>query len=164
MTEMDYNTLLAEEEEQQLSRVPLTALYEALKQVKDGRKKRGCRYSLALILTLLLLARLAGETEIRGAAQWIKLRKQWIIEQLHLKRASVPCAGTYLYALGKLDAQELLSIVAGCLTRWEAAERCENEPSRLAGQGGQEEKQHVAVDGKTLRGTLVHESGNQREP
>jgi hypothetical protein len=29
--------------------------------VKDGRKKRGCRYSLALILTLLLLARLAGE-------------------------------------------------------------------------------------------------------
>jgi len=98
MTEMDYSTLLTEEEEQRLSRVPLTALYEALQQVKDGRKKRGCRYSLGLILTLLLLARLAGETEIRGAAQWIKLRKQWIIEQLHLRRASVPCAGTYLYA------------------------------------------------------------------
>jgi hypothetical protein len=59
---MDYNTLLTAEEEQRLSRVPLTALYEALKQVTDGRKKRGCRYSLALILTLFLLARLAGET------------------------------------------------------------------------------------------------------
>lgn len=158
---MDYSTLVSEQEAHQLKRVPLTALYEALGQVKDGRQKRGQRYTLALILTLLLLARLAGETEIRGAAQWIKLRKGWIIEQLHLKRASVPCAGTYLYALGKLDAQELLTVVVGCLTRWEAGERCENEPSRLAGQGGQEEKQHVAVDGKTLRGTLGHESSNQ---
>lgn len=143
--------------------MPLTALYEALQQVKDGRKKRGQRYSLALILTLLLLARLAGETEIRGAAQWIKLRKQWIIEQLHLTRASVPCAGTYLYALDKIDAQDLLTVGVGSLTRWEAAERCENEPSRLLGAGGREAKQHVAVDGKTLRGTLGHESASQRE-
>ena len=55
----------------------------------------------------------------------------------------------------------MLSVVAGCLTRWEAAERCENEPSRLAEQGGQQEKQHVAVDGKTMRGTLGHESATQ---
>ena len=141
--------------------MPLTALYEALGQVKDGRKKRGCRYSLALILTLLLLARLAGETELRGAAHWIKLRKGWIIEHLQLKRASVPCLGTFLYALSKIDAQDLLTVVAGCLTRWEAAERCENEPSRLAGQDGQQQKQHVAVDGKTMRGTLGHESTTQ---
>src|SRR5260370_27898194 len=104
MTEMDYSTLLGEEEENRQSPVPLTALYEALKQVQDGRKKRGCRYSLALILTLLLLARLAGETEIRAAAQWIKLRKGWIIQHLHLTPASVPCVGTYLYALGKIHA------------------------------------------------------------
>ncbi len=149
---MDYSTLLTEEEEHRLSRVPLTALYEALKQVKDGRKKRGCRYSLALILTLLLLARLAGETELRAAAQWIKLRKEWIIEQLQLTRASVPCAGTYAYALDKIDAQELLTVVAGCLTRWEAAERGENEPSRLAEQGGQQEKQHVAKDSQNDAG------------
>src|SRR5438270_6073434 len=161
MTAMDYSTLIAEEEEQRLRRIPLTALYEALKQVKDGRKKRGCRYSLALILTLLLLARLAGETEMRAAAQWIKLRKGWIIEQLQLTRASVPCQGTYLYALERIDAQELLEVVAGCLTRWEAAERCENEPSRLADQQGQQAKQHVAVDGKTMRGTLGHESASQ---
>ena len=106
-------------------------------------------------------ARLAGETEIRAAAQWIKLRKGWIIDHLHLRRASVPCVGTYLYALGKIDAQDLLTVVAGCLTRWEAGERCENEPSRLAEQGGQQEKQHVAVDGKTMRGTLGHESATQ---
>lgn len=158
---MDYTILVTEEEEQRLSRVPVTALYEALGQVKDGRKKRGCRYSLALLLTLLLLARLAGETELRGAAHWIKLRKGWIIEHFHLKRASVPCLGTYLYALSKIEAQDLLTVVAGCLTRWEAAERCENEPSRLAGQDGQQQKQHVAVDGKTMRGTWGHEAETQ---
>jgi DDE_Tnp_1-associated len=141
--------------------VPLTARYEALKQVKDGRKKRGCRYSLALLLTLLLLARLAGETELRGAAQWIRWRKGWIREHLHLTRASLPCAGPYGYALERIDAHELLEVVAGCLTRWEAAERCENDPSRLADQAGQQENQHVAVDGKTMRGTLGHESENQ---
>src|SRR5438045_9346755 len=38
MTRMDYNTLMTEEEEQRLSRVPVTALYEALGQVKmDAR-------------------------------------------------------------------------------------------------------------------------------
>ena len=141
--------------------MPLTALYEAFKQVTDGRKKRGCRYTLALLLTLLLLARLAGETDLGAAAQWIRLRKGWISQHLHLTRGSLPCAGTYAYALERIDAQELLSVVAACLTRWEAAERCENEPSRLAGQDGQQQKQHVAVDGKTMRGTLGHEAATQ---
>ncbi len=158
---MDYSTLLEEEERPQLSRVPLTALYEELKQVKDGRKKRGCRYSLAVILSLLLMARLAGETDIRAAAHWIKLRKKWVIEQLGLTRQSVPCLGTYLYALRKIDAQDLLNVVASCLTRWEAGERCEEEPSRLAQQAGKQEKQHLAVDGKTMRGTLGHAQANQ---
>jgi DDE_Tnp_1-associated len=146
MTEMDYSTLVAEEENR-LSRVPLTALYEALKQVKDGRKKRGRRSWLALILRLLLLARLAGETDMRAAAQWIRLRKKWIIEQLHLSRGSVPCLGTNVCVRGfrKMDAQDLLRVVAGCVTRWEGQERCENEPSRLADHGGKQSKEHVAV-------------------
>ena len=45
-----------------------------------------------------------------------QLRKGWIIEQLQLTRKSVPCQGTYLYALERIDAQELLEVVAGCLT------------------------------------------------
>src|SRR5437763_17098264 len=98
MTPMDYSILIPEEEEKRLSRVPLTALYEALKQVKDGRKKRGCRYALGLQLTLLLLAGLAVETELRAAAQWIRLRKRGIIEHLHRTRASLPRAGTDGYA------------------------------------------------------------------
>ena len=42
------------------------SLYHALEQVKDGRKARGKRYPLALIFTLLLLGKLAGETTLHG--------------------------------------------------------------------------------------------------
>lgn len=47
------------------------------------------------------------------------------------------------------------------LTRVAATQRCGDEPSRLAGQGQAE--QHVALDGKTLRGTLGHEALDQRK-
>ena len=38
------------------------SVYRAFEQVLDGRHKRGVRYSVALILTLIVLAKLAGMT------------------------------------------------------------------------------------------------------
>ena len=51
------------------------SLYGAFEQVKDGRGKKGKRYPLALILTLLMLGKLAGETTIEGIIDWIAERK-----------------------------------------------------------------------------------------
>jgi hypothetical protein len=48
-----------------------------------------------------------------------------------------------------------------CLTRAETSRRCGEEPSRLANQGGREHSAHIAMDGKTMRGTLGHEAANQ---
>jgi len=42
------------------------SLYCAFEQVADGRKKKGKRYPLPLLLTLLLLGKLAGETTVNG--------------------------------------------------------------------------------------------------
>jgi hypothetical protein len=42
------------------------SLYSAFDQVTDGRKKKGKRYPLPLLLTLLLLGKLAGETTVNG--------------------------------------------------------------------------------------------------
>ncbi len=42
------------------------SLYKAFEQVKDGRKARGKRYPLPLILTLVLLGKMTGETTISG--------------------------------------------------------------------------------------------------
>jgi len=52
------------------------SLYRAFEQVKDRRGKKGKRYALALILTLIMLAKMAGETKIDGIVYWIELRKK----------------------------------------------------------------------------------------
>lgn len=159
---MDYTTLISGIKlPPDASLIDANSLCATFEQVKDGRKKRGQRYSLAVLLTLLLLARLAGETEISAAAEWIRLRADWIGERLQLKRKTMPCTGTYLYALSKLDHDQITQLVAGWLIKAEASRRCGEEPSRLRNQDGREHRQHVALDGKTLRGTLSHESVDQ---
>jgi DDE_Tnp_1-associated len=52
-----------------------TSLYHAFAQVQDGRKRRGKRYPVALILTLSMLGKRAGETTISGIVDWVKLRE-----------------------------------------------------------------------------------------
>jgi hypothetical protein len=75
---------------QQSAPAPLTidpsSLYHAFEQVKDGRKRRGKRYPLSLIFTLLLLGKLAGETTIAGIIEWIALRQHWLKNQLDWPR------------------------------------------------------------------------------
>jgi len=48
------------------------SVYRALEQVEDGRHKRGVRYSMALILTLILLAKVAGMTTPAAIAHWVR--------------------------------------------------------------------------------------------
>ena len=50
------------------------SLYAAFQKLSDGRKRRSRRYELALILTLSVLAKLAGEDEPEGMVEWVKLR------------------------------------------------------------------------------------------
>jgi DDE family transposase len=59
------------------------SLYRAFEQVTDGRKKKGKRYLLPLLLTLLLLGKLAGETTVNGMVDWIKERQGWLRCQLN---------------------------------------------------------------------------------
>lgn len=48
----------------------LTSLYRALQALPDGRRGQGKRYDLALLICLLLLAKLAGQTSLSGATDW----------------------------------------------------------------------------------------------
>jgi len=50
------------------------SLYERMARLTDQRKARGKRYELALILTLSLLAKLAGQDTVVGIADWVKWR------------------------------------------------------------------------------------------
>jgi len=51
--------------------------------------------------------------------------------------------------------------VASGLLKARAVEQCGTEPSRLHAHKQEEALTHVAMDGKTLRGTLRHESEGQ---
>jgi hypothetical protein len=69
--------------------VAVASLYEALQKLSDPRRGQGKRYELALILCLLILAKLAGQTNLSGATDWIRHRATSLAEQfgLHAIRA-----------------------------------------------------------------------------
>ena len=82
-------------------------LYEVLAGVPDKRKRRGKRYSVALVLTLLLLAKMSGERGLSGIAQWARLRIDWVRVHLPLERDSLPCGNTYHNVCDQIDLDEL---------------------------------------------------------
>src|SRR5689334_17488232 len=64
------------------------SLYQALGKLKDQRKNKGKRYNLALVLTCILLAKMAGETTLQAIAEWIRLRGDWLQQVLPETRAT----------------------------------------------------------------------------
>jgi predicted transposase YbfD/YdcC len=127
--------------------VEARSVYEALLGIKDRRGSRGQRYAAAVVLTLMLLAKLAGEKTVSGIAEWVRLRGAWVQSQLPFKDARLPCANTYAYVCDHVDVTELNQ----CLGELFA-------PSPTVSVKGPPPKEtpavvHLAVDGKSLRGT-----------
>src|SRR5947207_1342010 len=161
---MDYSTLNeAMEQGKLVEGIDALSVYRAMEQVQDGRHKRGVRYSVALIFTLILLGKLAGMTTPRGIAEWVRLRAGWLRTVLPTTRQTFPCAATYSNVLRAVEAEQVNAVLTQALTRVSAMEHCGDEPSRLAGQAEREAHVHVALDGKTLRGTLGHEQADQQK-
>ena len=115
------------------------SLYEHLQNLNDRRDPHGIRYPLALALVFIILAKLAGEQEPRGIAQWVELRKELLQQALHFDRDTVPHPITYSRILGKaVDLSELQQAVSLFLL---------SAPN--AGQATE-----ISLDGKALRGTI----------
>jgi len=114
-------------------------LIARLEQVTDLRKARGKRYSLSFLLTVIVLAKLAGEDTPKGIADWLKWRRQQIVAAFGLSRSSVPAYNTIRRALSEtLSAEEL---------QWHFRQHLHQT------YGGQRSIL-VTIDGKTLRGTI----------
>src|ERR1043165_6624884 len=115
------------------------SLYAHLEQLNDRRDPRGLRYPLAVALVFIILAKLAGEQEPRGIAQWVALRKDLLKEALQFERDTTPAAITYSRILGKaVDLSQLQQAVSRFLLANSQAE-----------QGVE-----INLDGKALRGTI----------
>ena len=115
------------------------SLYEHLEHLTDRRDPRGVRYPLSVALVFIILAKLAGEQEPRGIAQWVALRKDWLCEALRFARHTAPCAITFSRILGKaVEVNELQQVVSGFLLS-----------APQTGPGVE-----INLDGKALRGTI----------
>src|SRR5712691_10236028 len=104
------------------------SLYCAFEQVADGRKKKGKRYPLPLLLTLLLLGKLAGETTVNGIVDWIRERQADLRCQLNWPKR-FPTNSTSSEALARCDGQEIATVIANVLLKARAVEQCGTEPS-----------------------------------
>src|SRR5260370_8627389 len=108
-----------------------TSLYEALQRLPALRRRQGKRYELALLLCLLLLAKLAGQTTLRGATEWIRHRGKEIAPHFRLQRTQMPCQMTYCRILARIDARLLDEGRAAFFIRWEAQHHCAPKPTPL---------------------------------
>jgi predicted transposase YbfD/YdcC len=161
---MDYSTFEETVEQGQWPmEIDALSVYRTFEQVIDGRHKRGVRYRVEEIVTLILLAKLAGMTTPAAIAEWVRHRADQLKQMLPWKRASFPCASTYSNVLRTLDASQLTQVLAQFLTQAEAIQRCGAEPSRLVAGAQGQAHEHLALDGKTLRGTLKHLAADQQK-
>jgi predicted transposase YbfD/YdcC len=133
------------------SEAEVLSIYAVMQRLSDRRRPQGRRYPLGLVLTYILVAKAAGETTLQGIAEWIRLRGKWLQEVLPGVRGSFPCPATYSNVLRAIDPQELTQGLMSLLTRARAQTR---KPG---------EQEHVALDGKTLRGTQHHLPEDQKK-
>jgi predicted transposase YbfD/YdcC len=147
---------------QEFLAIDVASLYQAFEQVKDGRGKKGKRYPLALILTLIMLGKMAGETTIEGIIDWINGRKKELKRLLNWPK-DFPTNKTYTDTLAKCDYHEIAKAIAQVIVKARAVKQCNEKSTQLMEQqmDGEEKLIHTAVDGKAMRGTRKHERANQ---
>ena len=151
---MDYTTLmLSPRAEHDRETLPVNSLYQTLQALSDPRRRQGRRYELALVLSLLVLAKLAGQKSLSAATEWVRHHRGSLSQRFGLRYQKMPCQMTYCNVLARVDGKQLDELLSAFFTRWEAQARCGKEPSRLLTPGIQVDHSQAAVDGKTLRAT-----------
>ncbi len=139
---MKYNTALIE------IRVPLSedgyafdigSLYDRFLPLIDKRHARGKRFELALVLVLIVLAKLAGADNPTSIAEWARHREGMLIPLLQVVREHLPSHNTYRRALRDyVERSDLQQVI--------------NEFFQSMPGVGQSVL--IALDGKTLRGSI----------
>jgi predicted transposase YbfD/YdcC len=115
------------------------SLYAYLQSLHDKRKPRGIRYTLVTILVLMVMAKICGEDQPCGIADWAKHRSEMLREWLKLKHKQMPHHSTYRRILGEnMYVEEL-----------EQASSLFLSDKKYFGK-----QVLVSIDGKVLCGTL----------
>ena len=108
-------------------------------QMTDTRDNRGKIYPLGMILTMVMLAKLAGEDKPSGITEWIRLRCDSFVEIFNCKHRRMPCLNIIRWVL-----QDIVSL--------DELEQIFSRYLHDTYGGGQ--SRLVTIDGKTMRGTI----------
>ena len=130
-----------------LSPAQMESLYRFLQQVPDPRGRRGKRYALESVLTLVIAARLAGADTLTDISDFGRDLSQRTLRRIGCRvmpasgRATAPGVSTLHYILKALDEEQVERLAGAWMAQWVPPE----EP--------------LALDGKTLRGSYDRDQG-----
>ena len=110
-----------------------------LRRIPDSRKARGKIYPLSMLLTMIILAKLAGEDKPSAITDWIKLRKKYFVLLFGCKHARMPCLNTIRTILQDVVSSDELEKVF---------------KQFLHEKFGGQQSELITLDGKTMRGTI----------
>jgi hypothetical protein len=113
-------------------------LWDALGEVPDRRGRQGRQYALHAMLGITIAAMLAGANDLRAIFRWGRRLKPEALRLFGIESGRAPCHATYHYVFRSLDADAL----AQTLGRY-----------ALGAAGPGRGPGHIAMDGKTLRGS-----------
>jgi len=117
-----------------------SSLFDYLTRVGDFREKQGRRFSLSSILAIAVGAVLCGRTTLAGIARWGRSLAQHYpecLKQLGIENGETPCHATFHNVFSGLGIGSLERM----LLSWFKGLRDEGVAP------------HIAMDGKTLRGS-----------
>ncbi|HEY0739718.1 MAG TPA: ISAs1 family transposase [Herpetosiphonaceae bacterium] len=122
--------------------INLTDLLACFQTVPDQRKRRGVRYPVAVLLTIAVLAKLSGQSQVHALAGWASARAVELATVFDLPRPRMPHPTTWTRILGYGVTADAIEAALYTLLTAPSPE----VPPRAS--------QHLALDGKTLRGTI----------
>jgi predicted transposase YbfD/YdcC len=124
--------------------ISIADLYTQFEQVQDQRKRRGVRYPLGVLLTIALIAKLSGYSQLRAIAEWARERAAELAALFHLERSTMPHPTTWSRVLSCAVPATALE---QALTRLLAPPPTAEVAPRAS--------RAIALDGKTLCGTIA---------
>jgi hypothetical protein len=109
-------------------------LWDVLGEIEDRRGRQGRQYALRSVLGISVAAMLAGANDLIAIFRWGRRLKPEALRLFGVESGKAPCHATYHYFFQALDA-DALSRTLGTFALGEGT------------------PQHLAIDGKTLRGS-----------
>lgn len=106
-----------------------------LEEVPDTRIKKGQRYSMNQLLSIVIMGIISGEKGIRGFERFAKMSEPELVKALKLKHG-VPSYGTFHTLFENLDFANLNSVFMNWSKQYIP------------------KIDHIAIDGKALKSTL----------